>query len=1050
MRQRFTKLLLTACVILTYLSISVNNAAAQELITVKGKVVDESKNPLPGAVIKVNGGTASTAADVNGNFTLNKLDQNATLEVTFVGYKPLDIAAKDASTTIVMKSTAANLEEVVVVGYGTQKAKDVTGSIKHIDATAQQNQHPSSLFDVLRANAAGLNIGQDPSAAGGSPSIQIRGNNSLTAVSNPLIILDGAIYSGTISSINPEDIQSVDILKDGSAAAIYGASSAGGVIAVTTKKGKSEKPLVSLNSTVGQASIESPQQYYSGQGFIDWRVNVENALHATNLTTKPSMYNNPNSLPSGISTAQWLGYDASSGDPTQVWLRRLNFQPIEITNYLAGNETDWYKLSFQKGLRQDHTISVSGKGNNVNYYLSGNYQKNDGVIKGDQFNIYRMRINLDAKITKFLTIGTNTVFSVKDQGGFPLDWSTNVAETPFASLYTADGSDYSYQPVGNSNTATNPLGIQKYNDVYDKTYSLNSSLYGEVTLPFNIKFKTTFTPNFSFNNRFVHQESAWPGYASQGGLASRTQSTTYQWQLDNILSWDHTYNEVHHFTVLAGQNANKFQYWYTSVSNSLFSPNDNLGYHELNLGTAPVIASSPSGGSDGNDYYNTATAYFGRLSYSYDDKYLVNATIRRDGNSAFGENYKYGTFPSIGLGWNFSKEKFINLKWLDYGKLRATYSTNGNSNISRYATLNKITAGSILNVTPAGAVITTSQLYISQFGSDNLKWENTASSNIGLDFSVFKGILSGSLEAYYAKTTDLLARRAVPLNEGISNGVYANLGQVDNRGFEISLNSKNIERKNFIWTSSFNFSLNRNKIVHLYGNYDANGVEQDDINNSWFIGHDINSVWDYKVLGVYQTADAAQAAKYNKQPGDFNLEDVNGDGKYTNADKQFLGTTTPKFRWTLSNNFQIGKSFDFSFLIYSNWGQLSQFDMAKNSSVYIERYNFQVRPYWTADNAINDFARIQSNDAGTSYHIWKPSSFIRLDNVALGYTVPKDFLKKFSVQSAKLFVTVRNPYVWASNNIWTKYAWDPETINNSDGSTTPTPRLITLGLNVSL
>lgn len=1008
-------------------------------IIASGKVTDETGAPLPGATIRVKGGMQATVADVNGLFSLPDVAENSILQVSFIGYVTQEVKAS-ASLAIKLSVQPGDLNEVVVVGYGTQKRKDVTGSISSVDATKLENEHPASVFDLLRANVPGLNITEDVSAGRGGSSMQIRGKNSLNAGTSPLIVLDGAIYVGALSSINPEDIKTIDVLKDGSAAAIYGANSASGVIAITTKKGTTAKPIVTVNATTGLATMEINQPYYSGQGFLNYRQDVEASLHAATLAKTPGEYNNPSALPPGVTTAQWLAYDASSGDPTQVWLRRLGLQPLEITNYLAGNSTNWYNLAFQNGLQQDYTISVSGKGKDVSYYWSGDYQNNKGIIPGDQFNVLRTRINLEAKITKFLTIGMNTVFDVKDKGGTPLDWSTLLTQPPYASLYNQAGTDYSYQPVGNGNTFVNPLGTQKYDTKVNMTYSLNSSLYAQLTLPLGIQFRSTFTPNFSFYNYFEHRSSEWPDYAGTNGYASRQESTTYQWQLDNILTWDKTINNMHHFNVVVGQNASKYQYWNNTLSNTLFSPNDDLGYHNIGSGTAPNIAS--------DDQYSTAAAYFGRLSYSYDDRYLLNATIRRDGSSAFGQANPWGVFPSIGLGWAFTREKFVKLNWLDYGKLRLTYSINGNSNIDRYVALARVYAGQVLNVNPAGAVVTTSELYANQLPNEDLQWERTASLNAGLDFVLFKGVLTGSIDAYYNKTTNLLASRSLPDVTGFAS-VEANLGQVNNKGFEIALNSKNINNRNFIWTTNVGFSLNRNKIVHLYGNMvdvlDANGKvigqkEADDVNNHWFIGHDIASVWDYKVLGVYQNDQASAAAKYKKQPGDFNLLDANGDGVYTNDDKQFLGTTTPNFTWTMRNEFTIDKDFTFSFMIYSDWGQLAKYDQAKNSSTYIERFNFMVQPYWTPTNPSNDYARLQSNDAGTTFDVWRKSSFIRLDNVSLGYTLPKRFLSKFSIQNMKLFASVKNPMIWSPT--WKNY-WDPQT-------QVPTPRTYTLGLNVTL
>ncbi|MEN5055765.1 SusC/RagA family TonB-linked outer membrane protein [Sphingobacterium kitahiroshimense] len=995
---------------------------------ISGAILDKN-GKLSGVTVtnKTNGDNTST--NQSGSFIITGKNGDI-LEIRSIGYVTQRVILKESEQLrIILEEDATSLDEVVVVGYGTEKRKDVTGAIASIDATKIRNEHPASVNDILRGNVAGLNIGLDPSADGNDGSILVRGKNTLNAGSTPLIILDGAIYSGSIASINPDDIKSVDVLKDGSAAAIYGSSSASGVIAITTKRGTTDKPTVDVNATTGLATMSVNQEVYSPEEFISFRQAVQESLHASSLTDRPGQYSNPFSLPEGVTLEQWLAYDSSTGDPNEVWLRRLGLQPVEITNYRDGNTTDWYNLSFKQGLRQDFNVSISGKSKDVNYYWAGNYQDNEGIVKGDRFKTFRNRLNLEAKVTSFLKFGMNTQFSFEDRSGTPLAWADLITQTPYASLYNTEGTDYSYLPVGNNNTFENELGVQKYTTTVDKTYALNSSIYGEINFPFGIKFRSTFTPNLHFNNTYKHQSSAWPSYSTINGAASRARTTTYQWLLDNVFSWEKTFADRHRFNITAGQTAQKYQTWYDIMDNSLFSPNDNLGYHNIGSGTNPIISS--------NDQYSTQAAYFGRVNYAYDDRYIVTATFRRDGNSAFGQQYPWANFPSIGLGWNFSNEKFFNIDGVDYGKLRLTYSQNGNGNIGRYIALSQLKGGQLLNVKPDGTVISDSQLYASNLPNINLQWEKTQSLNVGLDFSLMKAILSGSINLYSNKTTNLLALRSLPDVLGFEN-VWSNLGQVNNKGFEISLSSRNFNRENFSWNTAVNFALNRNKIVSLYGAADGQ-PEASDLTNGWFIDQDLNAVWDYRIVGVYQNNEVAEADKYNKQPGDFNLLDSNGDGVYTDTDKQFLGSTAPRFTWSMRNDFSIYKDFTFSFFIYSNWGQLAKYNQAKNYSQYIERFNFYKQPYWTPTNPINDYARIQSNDGGIAFNVWRKASFIRLDNISVGYTVPSRMIEKASIRHLKLFATVKNPFVWAPD--WNY--WDPQTNG-------PTPQIYTLGLNISL
>jgi hypothetical protein len=421
--------------------------------------------------------------------------------------------------------------------------------------------------------------------------------------------------------------------------------------------------------------------------------------------------------------------------------------------------------------------------------------------------------------------------------------------------------------------------------------------------------------------------------------------------------------------------------------------------------------------------------------------------VRRDGYSAFGLENPRATFPSVGLGWVFSKEKFMNSRLLSYGKLRASWGVNGNRDIGRYSALSDLTTGKYQYISPSGAVILVSQLYVSRLQNPGLKWERTESYNLGLDYSLFNDRITGTFDAYRKSTRDLLVLRTIPDVTGFQN-VLDNIGEVQNKGFEISLNSLILKKQNLSWRSSINFTLNRNKIVHLYGPvplYDANGkqigmVEKDDIANRWFIGHDIDEIWDLKILGVWQQNEAAEAARFGVKPGDFRLQDVDGDGKFSNADRQFLGYRTPRFQWTLRNEFTLFRNIDLSFMLYSNWGHMTDYNIAKNNSGFIDRQNSYKFPYWTPENPTNEYARLFSNNGSANFTVYRKASYIRLSTVALAYTIPKNLLDRAHIQGLKIYANVNNAGIYQQS--WN--FWDVEYGN------TPPPRYYSIGLNLTL
>ncbi|MEO6522165.1 MAG: SusC/RagA family TonB-linked outer membrane protein [Mucilaginibacter sp.] len=1033
-------------------------SAFAQNITVKGVIKDSQGLPLPGAAVKIKGTPIGVAADVSGKYSIST-PAKATLIITSVGFAAQEVAVGSRTTIdITMLDDNKQLNEVVVIGYGTREKKYVTGAIATVKAEQLENENPASVTDLLKGNIAGINVGMNTSPkGGGSGDLLIRGKASLAASTTPLIVLDGVVYQGQLADINPNDIETLDVLKDPGTLAVYGSSSAAGVVAITTKKGKAGPPQITFNVNYGFEQLQKDQKFYQGEAFLNWRADGQ---RASNTTLPAYQWSDPRALPDGVTVAQWMALTGATGDPVDVWLTRLGLFANEKANYMAGKVTDWSKLVFQNGKRQDYTASLSGKSDVLSYYMSGNFVDYQNLIKGGEYKNYRFRASLEGKASKYLTLGFNAQYAMRDEGAITTgpsnqsidntqaDWTQIINQSPYGDFYNADGSIRRIDTDDSGLNARNPFLGNYYNQNEAVQSTLQANLYAKVKLPFGFQYQLNFVPDVESYRNFEFKPVANPNELA-GGEAWRTMENRYKFLLDNLLTWDKTFG-VHNFSFTGLLEKEKYQTWYTSTANSGLTPSDALGYHQIGAGLLPVESS--------DDRVYNADALMGRLNYTLMSRYLLSASIRRDGFSPFGLQFPRSTYATAGLGWIFSDESFMKgnqFKWLNYGKFRVSYGSNGNRLATGTAdpslALAVITTAKYPTIV-AGTLTNNVALYASSLQNPNLRWETTTGTNIGLDFAILNNRLSGSIDVYNRKTTDQIVKRTLTTIEGfnINASSLTNIGEVNNKGLELALNSKNISSKNFNWNSSGTLYINRNKIVHLYGattitNADGSTstIEADDKANGWFIGHDIDAVWDYKILGVWQANETTEAAKFTGagiKPGDFKLEDVDGNHIYNDNDKQFLGSTNPDFIWSLRNDFNFFKHFDFSFLLVSSIGQLTQFDQAKNQpgSVGFARQSSYVLPYWTADNPINDYARLNSGSNGTTIHVWRKSSFVRLQTVSAGYTFDKKLVNKLGIQSAKVYFNANNALVYAPS--WD--FWDPQNAG-------PTPRIFSMGLNVT-
>ncbi|MDR0756890.1 MAG: SusC/RagA family TonB-linked outer membrane protein [Tannerella sp.] len=1023
---------------------------------ITGTVVDETGEPVIGANIIEKGAAANgTVTDADGNFSLDVAD-NAVLQISFIGYITQEIGGLYSGKHLIINliEDMQALEEVVVVGYGTIKKRDLTGAVAQFKTDKIEKEKPATVQDILRANLPGLNVSVNTDAKGGGGML-IRGQRSLKAGNSPLLVVDGMIFFGELSEINPADIDRVDVLKDAASAAVYGAKSANGVVIITTKKGVTQKPIIHFDASVGVATPGPATVTHPGtEEFLKFR---ENSYNSWSLFQTPWAYAKPTSenlSKYGKTLDEWLAFDGKKGDPEDIWLQRINVYDVERKSYFNGKSFDWNDATYRNGLRRNYNVSLSGMSNRFNYYWSMDYTDNEGVLIGDEYEAFRTNLKFDASVTDWLTVGTNINFQNRIEEGLPVDWFGQIYRNSPYALPTDDDGNLVSHPAPNQESV-NTAFYNQYKELHNRTYTFNTSMYAKLTLPYNFTYQATFAPRFSWLHRRYHESSENPMWGDNG-MAQRATTQWYEWQLDQVLTWDKTYADRHHFIVTLMQGSEEHRSWYESITARDFSPTDALGYHFL---AGANMAKSSVGSSDS---HSTGDAMMGRLFYAFDNRYMLTASIRRDGYSAFGMAHPHATFPSISLAWDFSRESFFKWKPMNSGKLRLSWGQNGNRDIGIYQALSNLTTGSgkYLYVDPAsGTVREVSQLYADRMANHNLRWETTSSWNVGLDFGFLANRITGAIDAYSMPTTNLLMDQSLPIIIGYSK-VTTNLGEMLNRGMEISLNSINVNNRDFSWSSTLNFVMNRNKIVHLYYEYedvtDANGnvigrKERDDVSNQWFIGYDINSIWTYNVIGIWQLGEEEEAAKYGLYPGDMKLKDVDGDLRYTNDDKEFLGYTTPRFRLSLRNEFTMFQNWDISLSAYSWLGQKGRtvgpgnYTLSSGSvQVYYDKYTRAVgTKFWTPDNPTNDYARLMSTNPQNVYPDFVLNkSFVRLENIAVAYNVPKRFLSKLNIEKLSIYGNIRNVAVWAP--YWKLEYGDPE------GAATYNPRYYTMGINVTL
>ena len=932
----------------------------QNVRTITGRITDSSGNSLPGVTVLVKGTTQGTVTDFDGNYTIRDVPANATLVFSFVGMQTQEIAiGNQSSINLVMEEETIGMDEVVVVGYGSQKKSDITGTVASVGQERLQMVPNTTIAQAIQGAIPGVMM--NTNSAGTSPEevIMIRGRNSIAGGNDPLIVVDGVPYGGQLRDINPNDVKSIEVLKDASAAAIYGSRGANGVILVTTKLGTKGKATISYDGYYGMQSFVEVPDIMTGPEFYDFKMERE---------------------PDAMTASEQAVYDAGA------WV-------------------DWYDLALRKGYSTQHNISVSGGSDNTNYYFSGGLTDVQGLARGDDYQRVSMRFNLDSKINEWITIGTRTQLTYDDRSGLNVIWDGGTGYNgvfwmnPLTTAYDDDG-NLSLRPWPEEPQIGNPLQRLLADDT-NKTYQavINNHLIVDVPFIKGLQYRL----NSGVRIRFTDSATYW-GRNTLNGLSARGESSTdrgkYEnYTVENILNYTREFGK--HNVFFTGV----FSYEdYERSNNELDAsgyPNDFLRW--FSAGQAELI--EPDYGYSAS----TLLSQMLRLNYSYDSRYLLTLTVRRDGFSGFGQQTKWGTFPSAAVGWNIANEDFFenlvpNKDLISVLKLRASYGLNGNQAVGPYNTIARMAEDNFVDGSSTMPGYRPSTL-----GMDNLGWESTKTFNVGLDYGLLSGRVSGDLNYYVTNTFDLLLDRTISPIHGIRE-ITQNIGETRNVGFEASVSSRNIITKDFSWTTSANFSTNKNEIVSLYGELDAEGNEIDDIGNRWFIGEPIRVNYDYVWDGIWQLGEEEEAAVYNKYPGGSKVVDQNDDDSIDpDNDRVIQGQRDPKVIWGMNNTFTY-KDLTLSIFMHGVHG-ITASNALESDNVFGEvKRNTTIKNWWTPDNPTNEWIINDINggsNGGRSAPKYYSKDFVRIKDITLSY----DLLKLFRMAGFgkfQVYATGRN------------------------------------------
>jgi len=982
-------------------------------IAITGTVTDADGQPLPGASVSIKGTSQGTTTDANGVYSLIVPDVNSTLVFSYIGFVSQEfLVGTQRTIQVSLREVATELDEIVVVGYGTVKKRDLTGAVASVNSEKITSTSAINAAQALQGWVSGVLVNNTSSQPGASPSVYIRGKRSISASSDPLYVVDGIPMAGGLSDLSPIDIESIDVLKDASATAIYGARGSNGVIMITTKRGKDGKTIVDYNGYYGAQTILNQLRYMNGAEYAEtvreaYRSNNRYPFDTPNFEEdqKLTSFRDPYTLES-----LRMAYDANG-----------NYDPSKVRS-----DSKWWDAVHRTGTVTNHQVSIRGGTAKTQFLISGNYYKDVGIMKDEDFSRYSIRMSLDHEISKWFKIGGMTTFthSLQNRGS---NLSDSWRVMPMGRFYDDDGT-LLVRVSGTDDQWFNPLQrlVEGAVSIPLKTNRFMGSYYGEIKLPVDgLRFRSNLGLDFrsiqDYEFRSAQSRNTTMNYAKNAAQ----DIFSYTWE--NLLFYDKTFGD-HTIGVTALQSIQQ----YLSESNNIpvqNTPSDALLWYDVASGLVPgAISSSKS-------QWNLAS-FMGRINYNFKGKYLLTLSARYDGASRLAPGHQWVLFPAASLAWRMNEESFLqDISVINNLKLRLGYGTSASSEVSPYDT-----KGTLSTKYYNYGTLTRIGYAPNTMPNNTLTWETTGQWNLGIDFGILKNRLSGTIDAYVQNTTDLLLDRQLPVVSGFSV-IKSNIGNTRNKGIELNLNSVNISRKDFSWTTNLMLYANKEEIVELY-----NG-KQDDPGNSWFIGEAINVFYDYKKVGIWQNTpeDLSEMAKFNAngsnfKPGAIKLYD-NGDYVINSDDRVIQGQARPKMIGSLNNTFTY-KGFDLNFFFLGSYGS-----MIKNSISYLNQAhrngNVKVN-YWTPNNPTNDFPRpIEGVDFLDYYETlhYEKADFLRLRFVTFGYTIPKHLGQKLELTRCRIYAQVQNPL------IWTNYTGvDPE---GASGYTRPSVTSWIVGLNLS-
>ena len=988
--------------------------AQQQAKTVTGTVTDVSGEPIIGANIRIKGTTTGTITDIDGNFSI-KAEPQSVIEVSYIGYLTQEtVINNQKSIRFLLKEDTKTLDEVVVIGYGVQKKADLTGSVANINTEKLNTQSNANIGQALQGKIAGVDIVSQGGAPGSGTRIMVRGIGTLNNAS-PLYIVDG-MYMNSIDHINPNDIASIDVLKDASSAAIYGSRAANGVIIVTTKEGSNTegKPIIDLSVNLGISTASKFLDMLDAKGWAEVTTIAPQAIGKPALDMATDLANKP--------------------------------------------DNDWQDIMFRPALMQNYNLSVKGGGKYSTYYTGLGYFNQDGIVKGTNYQRYNIQSKNDYKRGIF-SAGTNLIISFSHDKPLHQELRGGMIGTILQSVPTLEKYDDTREggyggTYGDVVNIPHPLAIIDDNimDRYNENVKIFANLYAQIELFKGLKYKLNLTPDFSFERYKNYLNKYDFGLATN----SITQLTERQRRrrnilVENLLTFDRTFGE-HKISALAG---------YT-YQDSRFRHIQAYG-EGLPQGLEEIDAATTNRSNEGNSWRSVLTSILGRVFYSYQNKYLFTATIRRDGSSKFGKNNRYGYFPSFSLGWNVAEEKFMeNVHWLDQLKLRGGYGVLGNQEIDNYQYSSTITTG--INY-PDGNGGLLQGAFPKNFANPDIKWEETAMTNVGIDFMAFNNRLSLTADYYVKNTKDILLTVPIPISSGGANDPIRNAGKIRNNGFEFNLGWMDQPNPDISYGINLIGSFNKNKVIAMgseSGSIKGGSTNQNITTSETKAGYPIGGYWLISTAGYFNSQEEVDAyAKDGKkiqpaaEPGDIKFVDANNDGVINDDDRVFQGSPFPDFTFALNGNMRY-KNFDLSIglqgvlgnKIYNATRQTLE-DVTKGSNFLASCLD-----YWTPENKNASHPRLtwddpNRNTRAESDRYLENGSYLRLRSVQLGYTFPQTWFKG-AIQHARVYINAENLFTITS---YSGYSPDVNADNANyrgfDNFIYPTNRTFMLGLNVT-